>query len=103
MKRILTIVLLIMSCAPIIRSITVAAAPTQRQEIAITEPTLSTRRGAIEITCPADGRTYTFQIYAITGQLLKRIQVTETSVTIELPQGCYIVKCGSWVKKAIVC
>lgn len=103
MKRFLTIALLILSLA-LPYSGAISAAPTShRQEIAITEPTLSTRRGAIEIACPADGRTYTFQIYAITGQLLKRVQISEATMTIELPQGCYIVKCGAWVKKAIVC
>lgn len=102
MNRFLSI-LLIAIAAVLPFGETAFAAQAPRQELASSEPTLSTRRGAIEISCPADGRTYTFQIYAITGQLLKRVQITDSSMTIELPQGCYIVKCGAWVKKAIVC
>lgn len=103
MNRFLTILLLALaSVLPFGETLAAANAPRQEQ-LASSEPTLSTRRGAIEISCPADGRTYTFQIYAITGQLLKRVQITDSSLTIELPQGCYIVKCGAWVKKAIVC
>ena len=101
MNRFLSI-LLIAIAAVLPFGETAFAAQAPRQELASSEPTLSTRRGAIEISCPA-GRTYTFQIYAITGQLLKRVQITDSSLTIELPQGCYIVKCGAWVKKAIVC
>ena len=73
-----------------------------RQEVVLSEPLVSGHRGAIEITCPVNGRSYTFQIYAITGQLLKKIQLTDTTTNIAIPQGCYIVKCESWVKKVIV-
>lgn len=73
-----------------------------RHEIALSEPLITSHRGAIEITCPVNGKSYTFQIYAITGQLLKKVQVTDTTTTIAITQGCYIVKCESWVKKVIV-
>ena len=79
-----------------------ATPSTMRQEVAISEPMVTSHRGAIEISCPVNGRSYTFQIYAITGQLLKKVQLTDTTTTIVIPQGCYIVKCESWVKKVIV-
>lgn len=78
------------------------AADAPRQEAAYNEPSLAGRRGAIDITCPSNGRTYTFHIYSITGQLIKRVQLTDSAASVDVPQGCYIVKCDAWVKKVIV-
>lgn len=44
-----------------------------------------------------------FQIYSITGQLVKTIEVgAGGSERVELPRGCYIVKCSLWSKKVMV-
>ena len=103
MKKLLLILILSLSC-PAFSQQHISANPAKRQELAAvtSEPALSSRQGAIEISCPPDKHTYTFQIYAITGQLIKKIQLSESSATVEVPRGCYIVKCDSWVKKVIV-
>lgn len=44
-----------------------------------------------------------FYVFSITGQLVKTIDVDAASVqTVELPRGCYIVKCSHWSKKVMV-
>lgn len=44
----------------------------------------------------------TFEVYSITGQQVKSVTVSNESQTIELPKGCYIVRCPQWSKKVIV-
>ncbi len=44
----------------------------------------------------------TFEIYSITGQLVKKFQLENGSYTIELPKGYFIVKCPKWSKKIII-
>ena len=45
-----------------------------------------------------------FQIYSITGQMLKQLKVNaETHVTVEMPKGFYIVKYNNqWSRKVVV-
>lgn len=44
-----------------------------------------------------------FYVFSITGQLVKTIDVDAAGVrTVELPRGCYIVKCSHWSKKVMV-
>lgn len=43
-----------------------------------------------------------FEIYSITGQKVKSASVDNGSTTIELPKGCYIVRCPQWSKKVVV-
>ena len=57
-------------------------------------PTLKSVSGGIEITV-SDGIKHDFYIYSIS------VSLDDTS-TIDLPQGCYIVKCESWSKKIVV-
>ena len=63
-------------------------------------PTIKPVTGGLEITV-SDGKAHEFYIYSITGQLVKRIKADYT-LTVELPQGYYIVKCSSWSKKIVV-
>ncbi len=102
MKKLILIMALLAS-GGLLQSESATAAPTARQEISIAEPTLTVRHGGLEIACPSDGKTYTFQIYSITGQLIKKIQLSEAVSFVELQKGCYIVKCEAWVKKAVIC
>lgn len=44
----------------------------------------------------------TFEVYSITGQKVKSVAVDSGSVKVELPKGCYIVRCPQWSKKVIV-
>lgn len=102
MRKFLALIILVLTFVALPGVTSMATPSTMRQEVAISEPMVTSHRGAIEISCPVNGRSYTFQIYAITGQLLKKVQLTDTTTTIVIPQGCYIVKCESWVKKVIV-
>ncbi len=48
-------------------------------------------------------KAITFEIYSITGQLIKSVNVpASTHVKIELPKGFYIVKCESWTRRVMV-
>ena len=102
MKKFLLIAAILVSGAFVASEAVYASPAAVRQEVSMSEPTLKTRPGVIEVSCPADGRTYTFQVYSITGQLVKKFVVSESSLAIEVPQGCYIIKCESWTKKAVV-
>lgn len=55
--------------------------------------------GGIKLT--ANGRVG-FEIYSITGQRVKSTVVENSSVKVELPKGCYIVRCSEWSKKVVV-
>lgn len=44
----------------------------------------------------------TFEIYSITGQKVKSASIEDGSFQIELPKGCYIVRCPQWSKKVVV-
>lgn len=68
----------------------------------VATPTVSGGQGFLRINCPADGVVYHFQIYSITGRLEKTFSLRDGSQTVDLPQGCYIVRCEKWSKKVIV-
>lgn len=102
MKKLILIIALLAS-GGLLQSEPAIAATVARQEISVAEPTLMIRHGGLEISCPPDGKAYTFQIYSITGQLIKKIQLSEANSFVELQKGCYIVKCEAWVKKAVIC
>ncbi len=63
-------------------------------------PLLKAVANGIEITV-RDGVARRFYIYSITGQVIKSVEVAEC-VTVQLPQGYYIVKCSDWAKKIVV-
>lgn len=58
-------------------------------------------RGGIQLSA-ITSETVHFEIYSITGQLVKAVELRNDSQTIELPNGCYIVKCQHWSKKVLV-
>lgn len=43
-----------------------------------------------------------FQIFSITGQLIKSVIVKTAPVRLELPKGFYIVKCDNWTKRVML-
>lgn len=63
-------------------------------------PAAKAVNGGIALSAPAD-TTCRFTIYSITGQIIKSVDVTGTTV-VEIQRGCYIIKCSSWLKKVIV-
>lgn len=56
--------------------------------------------GGIELTAPGDAPCH-FTIYSITGQMVKSVEISGSAV-VDLPRGCYIIKCASWSKKLVV-
>lgn len=70
---------------------------------AVTEPqpVVKVKKGGVELEVP-EGTVSTFYIYSITGQLVQTIKLASGSEVIELPQGCYIIKCKQWSKKVVV-
>lgn len=63
-------------------------------------PTAKATSGGIELVAPADTKCH-FTIYSITGQIIKSTDVTGRTV-VEIQRGCYIIKCGSWLRKVVV-
>ncbi|WP_302062571.1 adenylosuccinate synthetase, partial [uncultured Muribaculum sp.] len=98
--------LVIISLLTAMTTLPMAASSVQEMnDDAITEvidnsPTIKPVTGGLEITV-SDGKAHEFYIYSITGQLVKRVKADYT-LTVELPQGYYIVKCSSWSKKIVV-
>lgn len=43
-----------------------------------------------------------FEIYSITGKLVKTVDVSNEPVEVLLPNGCYIVRTSLWSKKVVV-
>ena len=65
-----------------------------------TVPSVKAVAGGIQILV-SDNTVRQFHIYSITGQMVKAVETGET-ISVDLPQGCYIVKCASWSKKIVV-
>lgn len=57
--------------------------------------------GQLELTAP-DGQTVKFEIYSITGQLVKTVELQGQSERLDLPQGCYIVRAPGCTKKIVL-
>lgn len=55
----------------------------------------------LELTAP-DGVTVKFEIYSITGQLVKTVELQGQSERLDLPQGCYIVRAPGCTKKIVL-
>ncbi len=72
-------------------------------QIAGTTPRLSVVPGGLKIEVVSDTEAgETFTIYSITGQVVKSFTLKAGVETVDLPQGCYIVKCRHWSKKEVV-
>ena len=74
----------------------------QRVETAATGPTAQGAEGRIVFT--AGNSDATFNVYSITGQLVKVVKVNaEQRVSVDFPKGFYIVKCSNqWSRKVVV-
>lgn len=74
----------------------------QRVESTATGPTAQGAEGRIVFT--AGSSDATFNVYSITGQLVKVVRVNaDQRVTVDIPKGFYIVRCGSqWSRKVVV-
>ena len=73
-----------------------------REQSDVILPRLKVYSNGVELIVEADSGEFNFRIYSITGQVVKSLKMSEGSELIELPQGCYIVKCEAWSKKIII-
>lgn len=74
----------------------------QRIETAATGPAAQGGEGRIVFT--AGNTDATFNVYSITGQLVKVVRVgAEQRTSVDFPKGFYIVKCSNqWSRKVVV-
>ncbi len=68
------------------------------------ESTSSVTGGTGCITLVAGSSDAVFQVYSITGQLLKTVRLSADGHTsVDIPKGFYVVRCnGQWSRKVIV-
>lgn len=101
MKRLLYILVLMVTLGVVMPSVTAFAEP-RIEQVASDESAVVGGKGTIAMT--AGESDATFNVYSITGQLIKSIKVNAgTKVTMEFPKGFYIVKCvGKWSRKVVV-
>lgn len=101
MKRLLYIFTLavVMACAS---GSSMTHATPRIEQVAAEDANAVGGKGTIALT--AGESDVTFNVYSITGQLLRSVKVSAgTRVTIETPKGFYIVKCaGRWSRKVVV-
>lgn len=64
-------------------------------------PSVSVEKGFVELTAP-EGDTVKFEIFSITGQLVKSVTVKGSTVKVDLPKGFYIIKCDCWTKRVML-
>jgi len=74
----------------------------QRVETAATGPAAQGADGRIVFI--AGNNDATFNVYSITGQLIKVVRVSaDQKASVDFPKGFYIVKCGNqWSRKVVV-
>lgn len=101
MRRLLYILTLCVALAAGTVSVNAIASP-RVEQVSSDEPTVYGGKGSIAMV--AGESDVTFNIYSITGQLIKSVRVSAgTKVTIDFPKGFYIVKCsGRWSRKVVV-
>lgn len=83
---------------------TLSAAGVAESAVAVSQPAVKAVAGGLELSAPADAReAVRFTVYSITGQAVKSVDVVAGApVTVDLPAGVYIVKCGRWSHRYIV-
>lgn len=102
-RRLFVILLLVFFSPAMVECLPHAYAEYDNNAQAANLPEVKVYSDGIEIIVKPESGTYNFRVYSITGQVVKRLKLSEGSERIELPQGCYIVKCEAWSKKVVVC
>lgn len=79
------------------------AQPATRESVSqdFTSPELKVSGSVIELYC-GDSTNVKFEIFSITGLLVKQVTLASGSMRIELPKGFYIVKCESWTRRVML-
>ena len=99
MKKLLLLLILTLA-APAIQPM-LFATPAPNVELAEQSVEVRVVHGGIELVNNTD-QVMHFQIYSITGQMVKNINLAHGSATVDLPQGCYIVKHPKGTQKVVV-
>ena len=100
MKRLLYILTLCVALAVGSVSATMVA-ESRIEQVSSEETTVVGGKGTIALV--AGESDATFNIFSITGQLIKSVRVNAgTKVTIDVPKGFYIVKCAGKSRKVVV-
>lgn len=98
MKRLYRIVTaLIIACASTVPAFVASA--DDAIEAVVDESRAVSVDGGIQLSAT---ERVNFEIYSITGQRVKNVTVENATVKVDLPKGCYIVRCPQWSKKVIV-
>lgn len=102
MKRLLFTTLLMIGALTAQVAICAPAQSLPREEVQLAaSPSVSIDGAVIEMRNPYS-EPVKFQIFSITGQLIKSVVVKAVPVRIELPKGFYIVKCDNWTKRVML-
>lgn len=72
-----------------------------QSEMAASTVSIKVGHGQAELTVIGSS-PIRFQIYSITGQLVKSVEFADGTILVELPRGMYIVKCDLWSKQIVV-
>lgn len=64
-------------------------------------PGLKVTGSSLELMC-GDRVNVKFEIFSITGQLVKAVTVASGTARVELPKGFYIVKCENWTRRVML-
>lgn len=97
MKRIIRIGLFVLAAA--FAAPEFSAIADDRVETVAAESSVRSVEGGILLSAT---ERKTFEVYSITGQKVKSLIVEGSSVKVDLPKGCYIVRTADWSKKVVV-
>lgn len=64
-------------------------------------PGLRVTGSSLDLMC-GDSVNVKFEIFSITGQLVKAVTVASGTARVELPKGFYIVKCENWTRRVML-
>lgn len=101
MRKLISAVILLLAVNAFSGQWFAEAAPAVESRVADRAPTVSVEKGYIELTAP-DGDNVRFEIFSITGQLIKSLTVKGSTVKVDLPKGFYIIKYESWTKRVML-
>lgn len=102
MKRLYFTTLLMIAALAVPVGVCAAMSSLPREEVlAAATPSVTVDGVVIEMRNPYP-EPVKFQIFSITGQLIKSVIVKTVPVRLELPKGFYIVKCDNWTKRVMI-
>lgn len=101
MKRLIIYLILISAAAALPMPVVASEQKPQVEERMQEQPMVKVSGTVIELRSP-NQEAVKFQIFSITGQLIKTLTVKAMPVKVELPKGFYIVKCDNWTKRVML-